>query len=40
MARYKGLIVTLIVIAAIGAVAVFAFMQFPQLIPAHTIPRH
>jgi len=40
MARYRGLIVTIIVLAALGGVAVYALTAFPQLIPSHTIPRH
>lgn len=40
MAKYRGLIITLIVIAAIGGIALYLFTEFPQLIPSHTIPAH
>ena len=41
MGKYKGLVITIIVVVvAIGAIAVFAVTQFPGLIPAHTIRTH
>jgi uncharacterized membrane-anchored protein len=40
MTRYRGLIVALIIVAAIGGVVFYALTEFPQLIPSHTIPRH
>ena len=40
MQKYRGLIITLIIIAAIGGVVFYALTEFPGLIPAHTIPQH
>lgn len=41
MGKYRGLIITIIVVvAAIGGIGFLIATQFPGLIPAHTIPPH
>jgi hypothetical protein len=41
MGKYRGLIITIIVVAvAMAAIGIFTVKQFPGLIPSHTIRTH
>jgi hypothetical protein len=41
MTKYRGRIVTIIIVAAaIAGIAFFTSTQFPELIPSHTIRAH
>ena len=40
MAKYRGLIIALVVVLAIAGIGFLLFTAFPQLIPQHTIPVH
>lgn len=40
MGKYRGLIIAIIVVVAIGGIGLLTIMQFPGLLPAHTIRAH